>query len=106
MPREVPPRSPLTPRTRDHVAVMFPDAQDEVAELLVRECGNNLPMLENADALALERLRFAVLRLSAGRFGKLQAAIDLARTDWRDLLMAAGFGEDVEAHLRWRPDRG
>jgi len=38
-----------------------------------------------------------------GRFtdGGLEAAIELANTDWRDLLMAAGFGEDLNAHQKW-----
>jgi hypothetical protein len=100
---KVPSRHPLTQRTRDCVAVMFPTAREKVAELLMRECGNNLPFLEDADALALERPRFAALRVSEGRFDKLKSAIELAKIDWRDLLMAAGFGEDAEAHLRWKP---
>lgn len=103
MAHTVPSRFPLTQRTRDHVAILFPTAQEKVAEILVRECGNNLPLLEKADALALERLRFAVLRLSEGRFDKLRSAIELAKVDWRDLLLAAGFGEDAEAHLKWQP---
>jgi hypothetical protein len=85
------------------VALVFPAAQEEVAELLRRECGNNLPLLEKADAVALERQRFAVLRLSEGRMDKLQSAIALAQIDWRDLLVAAEFGHDPEAHTRWRP---
>jgi len=28
-------------------------------------------------------------------------AIRLAETDWRDALMAAGFGEDLQAHIAW-----
>ena len=35
---------------------------------------------------------------------ELQKAIELAKTDWRDLLMSAGFGEDIHAHERWFPD--
>ena len=30
-------------------------------------------------------------------------AIELAQADWRDVLMASRFGEDVEAHNRWNP---
>jgi hypothetical protein len=101
-PHDSPPAS-LTQRTLDHVAALFPTAKEQVVEILLRDCGNNLPFLEKADALALERPRFAVLKLSNGRFDKLKSAIELAKTDWRDLLMAAGFGEDVEAHLKWHP---
>lgn len=93
----------LTPRTREYIALMFPAAQVEAADLLLHECGSNLPFLADADALALERYRFAALRLSGGRLDKLKSAIELAKTDWRDLLMAADFGNDAEAHLKWTP---
>jgi len=51
----------------------------------------------------MERIRFAVLKLSEGNIEKLVQGIELAQTDWRDLLMMAGFGEDVEAHDKWKP---
>jgi len=58
------------------------------------------------------RLICAVLRVSCGQFdrayysktGRLdefESAIALLDTDWRDLLMAAGFGEDIKAHEEW-----
>jgi hypothetical protein len=31
-------------------------------------------------------------------------AIDLARRDWRDLLMAANFGNHLDAHENWAKD--
>jgi hypothetical protein len=48
-------------------------------------------------------VRFAALKLSEGRLDRLEEAIKLAQTDWRDLLVAAGFAHDVEAHLNWLP---
>ncbi len=51
----------------------------------------------------MERIRFAVLKLSEGNMDKLIQAIELAQAGWRDVLMASGFGEDVEAHNRWSP---
>lgn len=36
-----------------------------------------------------------------GEPDKFLAAVELAQLDWRDVLMAAGFGNDLEAHLRW-----
>jgi hypothetical protein len=50
----------------------------------------------------MERVRFAVLKLSGGDLEKLRKAIKLAQTDWRDLLMAAGFGHDVNVYKRER----
>jgi len=32
---------------------------------------------------------------------KLRAAVKLANADWRDLLVAAGFADSVDAHKHW-----
>lgn len=69
--------------------------------LLAEHCGTSLPFLGNADSVGLERYRFAALKLSNGTVDGLRRAIELARADWRDLLMAAGFGADVNAHKTW-----
>jgi hypothetical protein len=82
-------------------AVFPPEEHEEVARLLVEECGNNLPFLEKSDAKSLERFRFAALKLSQGDIDKLLEAVVLAQIDWRDLLVAAGFGYSVEAHAIW-----
>lgn len=52
----------------------------------------------------LERFRFAALKYSDGKLPLLEGAVQLAKEDWRDLLLAAGFGYDVEAHGRWEPN--
>ncbi len=59
---------------------------------MFEQCGNNLPFLENVDE-RIERFQFAALKLSEGKLSELDRAIALAKADWRDLLMAAGFGE-------------
>lgn len=98
------PTDKLTPRTREHIAALFSETlRDHVAQLLITECGNNLPFLNNADEFSLERYRFAVLRLSRGDMTMLKRAIDLAQVDWRDLLVAAGFADDPTSYLRWEP---
>ena len=51
----------------------------------------------------LARCRIAALKLSGGKVPRLKHAIALARLDYRDLLMAAGFGHDVRAHHRFDP---
>jgi hypothetical protein len=80
-----------------------PENQPAAEQLLVEECGTNLPLLENSDMYQLERFRYAALKLSRGNLRELEKAIALAKTDWRDLLMAAGFGGDITAHQRWLP---
>ena len=95
----------MTPATQQRIAVLFSAADRElVFGLLIEDCGNNLPGFEDADPAALERLRFAVLKLSGGDLNALQRAVDLAKTDWRDVLVCAGFGDDAKAHESWWPE--
>ena len=95
----------LSPETMRRVSILFPPNQsDEAASILTKRCGSNLPSLEKLNEYELERFRYAVLKLSKGSLERLRHATELANLDWRDLLMAAGFGEDVDAHREWLPD--
>ncbi len=95
---------PLSPETQRRLELLFaPQDRAEATELLVTECGTNLPSLEDLDMFELERFRFAALKLSGGKLDKLWQAVELAQQDWRDLLMGGGFGEDVTEHERWLP---
>ena len=92
----------LSESTWEKIRELFPKEQhDEVATILETECGNNLPFLERETAYGLERFRFAALKLSDGKMEKLVGAVKLAKSDWRDLLVAAGFAHSVEAHKQW-----
>lgn len=94
----------LTDRTRAHVRALFQASDvDAVEKTLATDCADNLPLLTHSSPHDLERVRFAVLRLSGGRLDDLARAVCLAQTDWRDLLVAAGFADDTQAHLRWQP---
>ncbi len=91
----------LSAETLRRLELLFPTETRDLADLLLREeCGNNLPFSEHSDAEGLERIRIAALKVSEGRLEKLEEAVKLAQIDWRDLLVAAGFGHDVEAHLK------
>jgi len=93
----------LSEKTTDRINSLFSDNErKEVEELLKFECGDNIPFCENKNKYEMERIRFAVLKLSEGKLEKLVQAIGLAQADWRELLMGAGFGEDVEAHNKWK----
>jgi hypothetical protein len=93
--------TPLTDGTVHRIAKMFPlTDRDLVSALLIEECGDNLA----TDPATIERIRFAVLKLSGGDLNVLQRAIDQAKSDWRDVLVVAGFGNDVTAHHSWWPD--
>src|SRR5512139_407973 len=96
---------PLSDEARLRLHALFTEAdRATAAQLLIERCGNNLPFLENAGSEELDRFRFAALKISAGSLPALYAAVALANEDWRDLLVAAGFAEDVGAHLWWIPD--
>lgn len=89
----------MTTRLESAARVIFspPEAATAVA-WLDQHC--------NADRLhatpdMVERIAAAALKKSEGSLEKLQAATELAARDWRDLLMAAGFGYDVSAHEAW-----
>ena len=98
---------PLSPETRRRLDLLFaPDDRPAAEAMLVSKCGSNLPFCDQLDMFELERVRFAALKRSGGDLDLLHQAVSLAQTDWRDLLMAAGFGEDVTAHQRWVPHRG
>ena len=94
----------LSAATRLRVEALFePGDVEAVADQLVAECGEHLPMWHQKSPKGLERIRFAVLKLSDGDPVKLRQALDGAKSDWRDSLVAAGFGQDVEAHRDWFP---
>ena len=96
---------PLDPETRAVIERLFPSAERErVASRLEREVGDSLPGSAGFTAESWQRVRFAVLKLSEGDGSALTRAITLAQTDWRDLLVAAGFADDPSAHRRWRVD--
>ena len=94
----------LSQATERRVSLLFaPEERDEVRRILEDKCGNNLPFCKDLDSIQLERIRFGVLKLSEGNREKLERAVRLAAQDWRDLLMASGFANDVHAHESWVP---
>lgn len=88
---------PLSTATVRRLRFVFgPELHDEATTIL-QEIGGDTPE-------GLERLRFAALKVSQGSLGGLRSAVQMFRTDWRDLLMMAGFGHDVNAYERWLED--
>ena len=75
----------------------------EAIRLLTDDCTSESMHLSSDCEASVERCRIAAIKLSEGTLKGLVDAICLAQTDYRDLLMAAGFGEDVLAHLEWWP---
>lgn len=97
----------LSARTADRVTAIFEERDvATAAELLEQECGDGLPLWGRVTPEGLERVRFAVLKLSGGELVALADAIRLARRDWRDVLVAAGFADNPNDHLEWDPGAG
>lgn len=93
----------LSEKTIEIINVLFLyNDRKQVEELLKMECAENVFFCENMNPFEMERIRFSVLKLSQGEISKLLDAIELAQTDWRDLFMAAGFG-DLNSYKQWNP---
>ena len=73
--------------------------QGTVYQILLEECGDKLPLVKNLNEI--ERIQLGILRMSMGDVTKFLEAAYTARRDWRDVLVAAGFGNDLEAHSNW-----
>lgn len=94
--------SELSPNTEHLIHILYESREaKEIADILEFECGTESLGCDGWAPVQMERIRFAVLKLSIDREVGLEKALKLASTDWRDLLMAAGFGEDLKAHEKW-----
>jgi len=93
----------LSKDTEAKIKKLFPpQLWSRVFEIIEKECGDNLPFCEHVDTFQMERIRFAVLKLSEGGLERLKEGVRFAQTDWRDVLVAAGFGNDIYAHKKWK----
>ncbi len=94
--------SALSDKTKNLVSRLYKSREAmEVCDILDRECGTEALSCEGWSPEQMERIRFAVLKLVKENAFEMEAAIKLAQLDWRDLLMSAGFGEDLIAHELW-----
>ena len=77
----------LSNRTIQVIEKLFQSCNlDEMKQLLISFCADNLPLCEKLSSNELERIRFAAIKLSQGDLIKLYHTVDLAQNDWRDLL--------------------
>lgn len=94
--------APLTPDTLWLVDHFFKPADRlEARRVLEQQIARQLPFCEKADDAALERLRFAAIKVSDGNLKRLHHTVREAQKDWRDLLMGADFGFRVTDHRNW-----
>lgn len=90
-------------RVENLIINLFKHEVDQVraTTLLQEGCANNIPFCEKATPEDMDRIRVATLKVSGGNVAKLEQAVELAKIDWRDLFMAAGFESDINAHNTW-----
>ena len=94
--------SALSNRTERIIEHLYSlDARATVREGLESECSTETLGCTGWTPDEMERIWFAVLKLGVKSRSAFDNAILLAKTDCRDLLMAAGFDEDLEAHNKW-----
>jgi hypothetical protein len=93
----------LSQETRRLIEQMFPGEAARVAETLERVCNDDLPLVGKPTPTNtnVERVRYAVLKLSGGTAEGFGKSIELAERDWRDVLVFAGFGNSLTEHRRW-----
>lgn len=75
--------------------------RSRLAARLQEEAANNIPFHEKSKANDMDRIRFAILKLISENPSSEDAVFDLAKLDWRDLFMGAGFGYDAKEHVKW-----
>lgn len=83
----------VSERVGRRVRADFPHHVPQVTEALARLTSDVFPK-EARDSVYIERIQVAALVLSQGHLGRLDEAVSLGRTDWRDLLVAAGLADE------------
>ena len=91
----------LSSRTLRLIETVIPlGDRERIARRLREEASEIIPFCENRSPEGMERIRFSILRVIAeGEWGE-DEAFYWARTDWRDLFLAAGHGE-MGGHEAW-----
>jgi hypothetical protein len=82
----------LQPETQRRIDMLFSAGECDQVSRLISE-----------SKLRGDRVCIAALKISHGNLKKLKEAIAIGEDDGRDLLLAAGFANDPEEHLRWMP---
>jgi hypothetical protein len=77
------------------------DLSPVVIDLLDEECSVHLPAVKPEWTVLIERIQASVIRRSAWQVPSIRKGVDRAKSDWRDLLVAAGFAHDLDEHGRW-----
>ena len=78
-----------------------PELRRRVLRLIDEDCTAAAFHIDESFVELLERIQMAVLRGSNWDPDCVHERIQRDSVDFRDLLMARGFGHDTQAHIRW-----
>lgn len=93
----------LSARTEELIQQLFPSGdRAHIRTELHEKCNREALGCTEWTEKEMERIWFAILKAASGDTRRFEAAVALARTDWRDVLVEAGFGTDLDAHEMWR----
>ena len=93
---------PLSKRSQRVAAVLFTEARlSQITNRLITEASENIPFHEQSSSSDMVRIRFSIMKLASVPGADDDAIFDLAKTDWRDLFMAAGFAYSADEHHKW-----
>jgi hypothetical protein len=95
--------APLSGHTLARVERLFTRADRDKAKELLLSWSDQRFCDKPSEA---ERVRIAALKVSAGDLQKLAEAMEMANSDYRDLLVTAGFASHHEKHQWWWPENG
>jgi hypothetical protein len=93
----------LTRDTRQLIDILFgnPHEREIIEETLKTKCAENISFRKNRSSESFERIHFAIIKL-LHEGENLEDLVKQANTDWRDLLVNAGFGNDLKEHNTWK----
>ncbi len=79
------------------------NSKEDLIMLLSKKASSNLPGVgEGSEWVNLiDRIQLGIIRMSNWEPDAVAKMINEAQTDYRDLLMNAGFGESLLAHIEW-----
>ena len=98
--------SELTPRTLKLIErIPQPELRQLLVARLESECNREALGFTNWTPEQMERVWFAVLKLIGTKSEKADRVFELARSDVRDLWVAARFANDIDAHNKWWSSR-
>jgi hypothetical protein len=95
----------LSNGAKERIVALFERGDVREAERLIEASTDDPPLVADVARQGTDRIVFAMIRLSGGRIERLSESISLFRRDWRDLLVASDFADDVHAHRTWQPRR-